>query len=263
MKTRNEKENNFTKVGKTNPALSAFTLIELLVVIAIIAILAAMLVPALSRAKGAGQRIACLNNLKQIGLAQKIYSSDYRDQFPHRGDKNRWPQQMYESYGRAVKILLCPNEAGPSPKTIETDTVNFPADAAPRSYLINGFNDFYAAKLGVPPGNWFALALAMAASPSSIRDTEISHPSDTISFGEKKSNAPDYFMDIFENGGNDTTGIAQQTRHDSRGDDTSTGGSNYTLADGSARYVKFPLAFSPLNLWCVSDADRLANAFIY
>jgi prepilin-type processing-associated H-X9-DG protein len=70
-------------------------------------------------------------------------------------------------------------------------------------------------------------------------------------------------MDIYENGGNDTTGIAEQTRHDSRGDDTSSGGSNYTFADGSARYVKVPRAFSPLNLWCVSDADRAANAFFY
>ncbi len=70
------------KTINSSKVRNAFTLIELLVVIAIIAILAALLLPALAKAKRSAQRANCVNNLKQIGLAFKVWEGDNGELYP-------------------------------------------------------------------------------------------------------------------------------------------------------------------------------------
>jgi prepilin-type N-terminal cleavage/methylation domain-containing protein/prepilin-type processing-associated H-X9-DG protein len=232
---------------------TAFTLIELLVVIAIIAILAALLLPTLGRSKEGAKRAQCLSQLRQLSLAARMYVDDHQGLFPPRTDSGRWPTQLRPGY-QDFRILKCPSDL-PKPATGVTDTNRYPADAAPRSYFINGWNDYFQAAM---QGAFSMGALAGKSLPESA----LKEPSDTVVFGEKKG-APGhghFYMDFLEGNGNDVEEI-ERGRHSAGAKNTKTGGANYAMADGSARFIKYRGALYPLNLWAVTDAFRTNRVF--
>ena len=120
--------NNESEKMPEHRAGRGFTLIELLVVIAILAVLAALLLPALARAKQKGQQTVCLSNLKQIGLAFTVYLNDHAERFADRRDlksaltggfhpwtswppsdpRGGWAAMVLKEAGAADNLWSCP-----------------------------------------------------------------------------------------------------------------------------------------------------------
>ena len=206
---------------------AGFTLIELLVVIAIIAVLAALLLPALARAKESARATQCLNQQRQLGLAVRLYADESADEFP-RSQHSAFAHGVMP-WERTLAPLL--GSSTTAWTNLLTGTYHCPSDKrnVPWSYGLSvyyelGDDDDYHGK----PQTW-------------RRGAQVPHPDATILFAENTSSA-DHLMAHFWFATTDAADLAA-TRHQQR--------ANYAFADGHAALLPMIRVFNPphTDLW--------------
>ena len=253
--------------------VSGFTIIELLVVIAIIAILAAILFPVFAQARDKARQASCLSNMKQLGLAMNMYAQDYDGMLmqttsEHPVLKIHW-SFVAQPYVKNVGVFVCPSDPRPvAPKTPCQPgmAVGLDCDAqVPKFSYVNNYNAVPAhdwipphessfdtpANLIIlgerrsllknpaakPIGQWKGTSGFIGTSGISSGSGQIC-PSDSYRFATiadaeagllGKSDKPEIVR-------------VQWDRHN--------GGSNYSFADGHAKWFKFDQTLNPLNfMW--------------
>ncbi|HVU08444.1 MAG TPA: prepilin-type N-terminal cleavage/methylation domain-containing protein [Verrucomicrobiae bacterium] len=217
-----------------------FTLIELLVVIAIIAILAAMLLPALARAKGAAQKTSCMNKLRQWGLAQMMYSQDNGDFIPRESAINGgstldfWsnvgsPSVSHDTWYNALPPVINQRAASSYHPTNHVDFYNTEG-------LFHCPTAHFTAITTASPYIYFSVAMnskLIEGNNTTIKVSAVRQPSATVFFLENRLDG-EPMVDPKQK----TDNLGQPSSYASRFVARHNGTGNLTFVDGHAQGYK-------------------------
>ena len=207
-------------------ARRGFTLIELLVVIAIIAILAAMLLPALQHAREKAKAIACVNSLKQLGIAFELYLSESDDQYPGVPDwgGKAWDTLLQPMLGESRDVLKCLTDRWQRQRRWEV-----------RSYSINPF------VVGYSGGGWGNTFIAPGHTANiGLKITEISDPPTTVVLSEWHIGMNTPGTQPVAPGNAQDQGNYSLCHYAGFGATFHQGGANYLFADGHSQWIAAP-----------------------
>jgi prepilin-type N-terminal cleavage/methylation domain-containing protein/prepilin-type processing-associated H-X9-DG protein len=228
-----------------------FTISELLVVVAVIALLASLLIPTLSRSRDSAWRVRCLTHLHQVQIATSMYSLENKDYLPAVASDTKWPSRLQPNLKEAL-VLVCPIDNLDS--LITATNIAAPLDTLPRSYIMNGFYDYWQTKLSA--ADMSLLTKGILNRPLSMVESDIADPANTILFGEKSSTNNLFYLDVSKPNAGFLADLDENRHGFTDSQSVSSTGANYGMADGSVTFLRFGLDTSPLNMWGFTPASR-------
>lgn len=243
----------------------AFTLIELLVVIAIIAILAAMLLPALAKAKQRAYAASCMNNLRQVALFMQFYTDNNREVFPAHRDaiqdpnlpavNNWWGPQIVTYGGGRSNLFHCPAIHGIQ-KLPDGTTWKWTFD---RNLVGYGYNsEFLGLDMAHPNPTEYRVGRILFSSYRNFKRTSIKQPSENLEICDSEPlvdgtwSSSCWWADAGEHPGDGYEGVSM-SRHNERG--------NVVFADDHVESRKDSQINPPVDPWDGSSLGLINSHF--